>query len=167
MRLTSFAVRVAVGFGGACKAGLYNKFMTAGTPGCGQSTCCEPSCQIYWKDNRGCKGEAESAGNCLMTFSDKEETDDTGVDICDGAGMFLCETGHGRVIYVINTAREVSAAHVPKPKVCTLSGQCAPCDAQDFCGPPVYIGNAASDGHNCKKLNAKLAQAQNHPARCS
>ena len=167
MKFITVSALAAAGFGGVGQA-RSNYFHTSGTPiGCGTQTCCQPKCTLFWKDSKGCDGIAESAGNCLETFDGKSETDDTGVDICDGAGLFTCKTGKGRVVYVINTAGEVSAAHVPKPDVCTLEGQCAECDNQFFCGPPVYIGKVGDDGHNCKRLNAKLEAADNKPKRCN
>lgn len=158
----------AIGLSGVSNAAGANRFQTMGTAvGCGQSTCCQPYCKVYWKDSKGCTGDAESAGNCKSTFRGKDDPDDHGVDICDGAGMFFCETGNGRVIFVINTAGEVSAAHVPTPKVCPLTGQCANCQPQDMCGPPKYIGNIGDGGHNCKSLNNKLQASNNKPHRCS
>ena len=62
---------------------LASQIRTLGTPsGCGQNTCCIPSCQLSdWSDSQGCEGNADRAGNCNNAFLDANDSQDSGVDV--------------------------------------------------------------------------------------
>ena len=149
------------------KATAQAEINTSGTPSsCGNTSCCIPECILNWTDSEGCDGQASIAGSCSNAFFAADDTSDTGVDICNGAGAFFCATSAGgRAIFVANTENVVSAALFPATYTeCNLGQQCAGCATEGGCEAPVAIGTSTT--HSCSAFNALLASSGVSLATC-